>query len=85
MGSQETAALDGIQNWITINVPKLDVYRAAKGLTLDSSTESSIFDINRLVEFNQGNIDRNRIFDKYIFLAFIQSLEADLLNKSSFK
>ena len=81
MGKEDTGPLDGIRNWITINVPKLDVYRAAKNLTLEISEDADIFDIERLKSFNKEESGNERVSDKYIFLPFIQTLDVNTLNE----
>jgi hypothetical protein len=63
-----------IKNWINLNIKKLDVYKAANIMDLYVQTESEIFDINRIVNF-ENNLENKRVTDKHIFLPFIQTLD----------
>lgn len=63
-----------IKNWINLNIKKLDVYKAANTMDLYVQTESEIFDINRIVNF-ENNSENKRVTDKHIFLPFIQTLD----------
>jgi len=66
-----------INNWLPINLLKLDVYRAANNLFSGSGTDDEKklrFDI-RLLNFGNDNSANKRISDRYIFLPFIQTLE----------
>jgi len=79
----------GIETWIGVNVPKLDVFRAANNLFAGSG---SGIDINttetepvpfwkRLLNFNSNNSTTQIITDSLIFLPFIQTLDYDNKNK----
>lgn len=69
---------NAFNNWISANVPKLDVYKCAKKILEESTTstsESQLFLYDRLINFYNKNHDGERTTDIHIFLPFIQDLD----------
>jgi hypothetical protein len=69
---------NAFNNWISANVPKLDVYKCAKKILEESTTsasESELFAYDRLINFYNKNHDGERTTDVHIFLPFIQDLD----------
>jgi hypothetical protein len=64
-------------NWINGNIPKLDVYKCAKKIldNFSSDQESVSFDFNRLISFFTKDHKQERKTDANIFLPFIQDIE----------
>ena len=64
-------------NWINGNIPKLDVYKCAKKVldNFSSDQESISFDFNRLISFFTKDHKQERKTDANIFLPFIQDIE----------
>ena len=69
---------NAFNNWISANVPKLDVYKCAKKILEESTTstsESQLFLYDRLINFYNKNHHGERSTDIHIFLPFIQDLD----------
>lgn len=68
------------ETWVSINIKKLDVYKAANNILSSSGkNEENIpsFDLDRLIKFTSIDEKQERKTDTNIFLPFIQNLDGD--------